>query len=134
MKTKPKPTAILVDPKKHPSLKGRPLPHSFEPDELDNFKPTASLPTALQRSKKRPKTAPKQPKRVKTRSTHPDPTKTGWIAFEDEKPKKGQVIAFGRFDKHGQFIMRQGLYDFAERDYFYSHWLALPNLPERKCK
>ncbi|MEG7603111.1 hypothetical protein, partial [Listeria monocytogenes] len=59
------------------------------------------------------------------------PPKTGWIAFEDQKPTKEQRskgnIAYGHYHE-GQWQT----YAFAWPEC--THWLALPNPPERKTK
>ncbi len=132
-KTKPKPTAFLgnrakkyatatiagtPDPTKQPSLAGRPLSHVFDPDELDKFK---------QPMKTRPKTAPNNTKRVKTRAAPPDPPKTGWIAIEDRKPPRNAHLVYGGW--HGNTWMKT-----AVTWPFSTHWIALPTPPERKSK
>lgn len=97
-------------------------------------KPTAATSTVRQARKKCHKTAPKTSEQVKTRATPSHPLKTGWIAFEDEMPKEGQLIAVGRFNDQGLFVLSPFLLDWSDLSIIETHWLALPNPPKRKNK
>ena len=101
-------------------------------------KPTAATPTARQARTARPKTAPKTPKRVKTRTTPSHRPETGWIEIAKEKPPKGLIIVAGNWDWarfYPPYWVVSNPFD-STRPFGpnRTHWIALPNPPARKCK